>query len=206
MEKYRGTALVVAAILIASVLGLGIAFAAFSTTLNITGSATVESSSWNIYFTSTNNGSAAGTTGVSITPTASNTGGFTSTASGSGTLKTALFTWSGTFKTPGDKLQYSFYVCNKGSYNAKINNTISPSVNCTKGGSNETTVCGKISYGLYYDSSKSTAVAKNDTLTANQCKQIFVIAELSTTLAQGDLPNANVTVNPVDISITYQQY
>jgi hypothetical protein len=206
MERHRGVAFVIAISLIIAVLGLGVAFAAFSTTLNITGSATVESSSWNIYFTTTNNGSAAGTSGVSVNPTASNLGGFTTTASGTGTLKTASFTWSGSFKTPGDKLQYSFYVCNKGSYNAKINNVISPSVTCTKGGNNETTVCGKISYGLYYNSDKSTAVAKDDTLTANQCKQLYLIAELSTSLTQGNLPNANVTVNPAEISITYQQY
>ena len=63
-----------------------------------------------------------------------------------------------------------------------------------------------ISYGLYYNSDKSTAVAKDDTLTANQCKQLYLIAELSTSLTQGNLPNANVTVNPAEISITYQQY
>lgn len=206
MERYRGTAFVIAVALIISVIGIGIAFAAFSTQLNITGTGTVESSSWNIYFTTTNNGSAAGTSGESISPTASNTGGYTSTATGSGTLRTASFTWNGSFKTPGDKLQYSFYVCNKGSYNAKINNTITPGVTCTKGGSSETTVCGKISYGLYYDSSKNTAVQKDDTLTANQCRQIFVMAELGTNLLQSELPDANVTVNPVDITITYQQY
>ena len=206
MERHRGGTFIIAITLEISVIGIGIAFAAFSTQLNINGAATVESSSWNIYFTTSNNGTAAGTSGVSVTPTATNTGGYRVTSSGTGTLKTASFTWNGSFKTPGDKLQYSFYVCNKGSYNAKINNTITPSVSCTKGGENETTVCGKINYGLYYEAAKTNAVSKNDTLTANQCKQIFVIAELETTLGQASLPDANVTVNPVNISITYQQY
>ena len=50
MEKQRGTTVAIVAALIIAVISLGVAFAAFSTTLNINGTATVQASSWDVYF------------------------------------------------------------------------------------------------------------------------------------------------------------
>lgn len=207
MERDRGTVLIIVITLIISIIGLGIAFSAFSQQLTISGSATVEASSWNIYFTDTNKGNDPGTsTGVSITPTLSNTqSGIATTATGTGTLKTANFTWSGTFKTPGDRISYSFYIYNNGDYSAKLTSINAPTVNCTKGGSTETTVCGYITYGLYTDSTGETALAQNSVLAPDACQKVYVIATLGENLPASSLPNASITVNPTTISLTYTQ-
>ena len=206
MERRRGQIIVLAITFIIAIIGLGVAFAAFSTTLNISGSATVQASSWNVYFTKTSKGSAAGTTGVSVTPTATNTqSGINSTASGTGTLKTAEFTWNGTFKTPGDKLSYTFYIYNKGTYTAKLTTLTKPSVTCTKGGSAETTVCGYITYNLYTNSGGTTALAANSTLAPDACQQVWLIATLGSSLPASSLPNADVVTNPITVTLVYTQ-
>jgi len=207
IEKNRGSVLIIAITLIISIIGLGIAFAAFSQQLTISGSAIIEASNWNIYFTDSNKGSDPGSsTGVSITPTLTNTqSGIASTATGTGTLKTTNFTWSGTFKTPGDRISYSFYIYNNGDYNAKLTAINAPTVNCTKGGSTETTVCGYITYGLYTDSTGETTLAQNSVLAPDACQKVYVIATLGENLPVSNLPDASITINPTTISMTYTQ-
>lgn len=202
MERKRGTTIVVVATLIIAIVSLGIAFAAFSTTLTINGGATVQATSWNIHYATTNNGTDPGTgTGASITPTT------TGTATGSGTLKTADFTWDATFKTPGDKVVYTFFIRNAGTYNAKISSINTPTLTCEMGGSPETTVCGKMSYDVYKDAAGTTKLTTSDTLAAGSSMQVYVIASLANTFAANgsDLPTSNVTVNPTTISIQWQQ-
>lgn len=50
MIRKRGTALLAVIGLLIAVIGLGVAYAAFSTTLTINGSATVEGTSWDVHF------------------------------------------------------------------------------------------------------------------------------------------------------------
>ena len=202
----RTISLIIALVLV--VTGIGVAFAAFSTTLNINGTATVQSSNWKVFFTNASDGSDPGTsTGVSLTPTLSNTNSLPVTAANtSNTLKTASFTWSGTLKTPGDKIMYTFYIRNTGSYNAKLTSINVPTLSCTKNSSNETTVCGKIKYGIFTDTSGSTRLAQNTTIASGSYQTVYVIAEFDKTTAASDLPNANVTVNPSTITMTYTQY
>ena len=156
-----------------------------------------------------NKGTDPGTsTGASITPTLSNTqSGIASTATGTGTLKTANFTWSGTFKTPGDRISYSFYIYNKGTYTAKLTSINTPQVSCTTGDPavTETTVCPYITYGLYTDAEGTTPLAQNSTLAPDACIQVYLIATLGANLPAGSLPSSNVTVNPDTISLTYTQ-
>ena len=208
MERNRGTTIAIVASLVIAVVSLGVAFAAFSTQLNINGTATVESSSWDVHYSTSSGGTAPSSSGTSVSPTTSNTqSGITSTASGTGTLKPSTFTWSGSFQTPGDRLTYTFYICNKGSYNAKLTSMTTPAISsCTKGGSAETTVCQKISYGVYTNSGLTTALEQNATIAKNTCTQIWVAATLSDTLTAAQLPNAQVTVNPVTIDMTWSQY
>lgn len=209
MERKRGTALILSIALIISIIGLGIAFAAFSQNLTINGSATVTASTWDIHYATTDGGSAPGSSGTTITPSATNTqSGIPSTATSTkGTLKATDFTWAGTFKTPGDRLSYTFYICNGGSYNAKVSSINTPNITCTKGGASETTICGKISYGVYKSSTQSNAnrVAVNDTLNAGTCTQVWVIATLGDDITAAQLPDANITVTPTTITIGYTQ-
>ncbi len=198
------TALIVAIVLV--ITGIGVAFAAFSQNLTISGTATVQTSSWKVFFTNSSSGNDPGSTGVSLTPTLSNTNNLTITAANvSNTLKTASFTWEGTLKTPGDKIMYTIYIRNTGSYTAKLTSINVPNLTCTKGSSNETTVCGKINYGVFTDTAGSTRLATGDTITAGSYKTVYVIAEFNKNTAASDLPNANVTVNPSTITMTYTQ-
>jgi hypothetical protein len=204
MERRRGTTLAIVAALVVAVVSLGVAFAAFSTTLNITGSATVQSSSWDIHYSTGSGGTAPSSDGTSVSPTASNTqSGITSTASGTGSLKPATFTWSGTFKTPGDRLVYTFYVCNKGSYNAKLTSITTPSASCKIGNTAETTACP--TYKIYKNDGLSSELQANETLNAGICKQIWVVATLPSTLTAAQLPSAEVTVTPVTINMAWGQ-
>ena len=211
MEKRRGTTVAVVAALIIAVVSLGVAFAAFSSTLTINGSATVVASNWNVFFTTGASASDPGTSGTALPSTQiaeSNIQGLPETATGSATVKTADFTWEAEFQTPGDKVVYDFYVRNTGDYNAKITSINTPQITCTKGGSAENTVCGHIHYGLYKDASGNTAVAEDDTIASKGNAHYYVIAYLDNTnwAADGtDLPDATVSVSTTQISITYTQ-
>ena len=211
MEKRRGTTVAVVAALIIAVVSLGVAFAAFSSTLTINGSATVVASNWNVFFTTGASAADPGTSGTSLPSTQiaeSNIQGLPETATGSATVKTADFTWEASFKTPGDKVVYDFYVRNEGDYNAKITGINAPQITCTKGGNAENTVCGHIHYGLYKDADGNSAVAENDTINSKGNAHYYVIAYLDNTnwAADGsDLPDDTVSVSTTQISITYTQ-
>ena len=203
MEKQRGTTVAIVAALIIAVVSLGVAFAAFSTTLNINGTATVQTSSWDIYFTSANIGE-------------SNFAGATETASGSGTIEATTLTWNATFKTPGDKVVFTIYVKNAGSYNAKVNGVNLGSKSCTLDTTNtpaETTVCGHIHYGLYTDNptgnpSSATALDNTFTINAESTGVIYLIAWLDNTgwASDGsDLPSNNVITNTIQSTVTFEQ-
>ena len=219
MEKQRGTTVAIVAALIIAVVSLGVAFAAFSTTLNINGTATVQTSSWDIYFTSANNGTKPGTNGIAV-PSAnigeSNFAGATETASGSGTIEATTLTWNATFKTPGDKVVFTIYVKNAGSYNAKVNGVNLGSKSCTLDTTNtpaETTVCGHIHYGLYTDNptgnpSSATALDNTFTINAESTGVIYLIAWLDNTgwASDGsDLPSNNVITNTIQSTVTFEQ-
>jgi hypothetical protein len=213
MEKNRGSVIAIVAALVVAVISLGVAFAAFSTTLNITGSATVQASSWNVFFTNTSTGSDPGTTtGVNLTASLSNLNGFTTTAtSTSSNLKSASFTWAGTLKTPGDKIMYTFYIRNTGSYNAKITSINVPTLTCKQGGSvttAATALCNnRIKYGVFTDTDGTTRLQQNATLNATSGVQtVYVIAEFDKNTPASELPGTAVTIEPSTISITYTQY
>ena len=218
MERQRGTTVAIVAALVIAVISLGVAFAAFSTTLNINGTATVQTSSWDIYFTSANQGSKPGTGGISM-PTANigetNFAGATETASGSGTIEATTITWNATFKTPGDKVVYTIYVKNAGSYNAKVNGINLGTKTCTLDTTNtpaETTVCGHIHYGLYTDNptnpASATALDNTFTVDSNTTGVIYLIAWLDNSgwAEDGsDLPSNNVITNTIQSTVTFEQ-
>ena len=71
---------------------------------------------------------------------------------------TEISTYSVTLKTPGDRLTYTFYIRNTGSYTAKVSSINTPTLTCTKNSSAETTICNnRITYGVYTSSTPSEA-------------------------------------------------
>ena len=202
MEKNRGTAIAVIVALVVSVISLGVAFATFSTTLNINGSATVQASSWDVHFTTDSTNKTAG--GTVANPTINGTA--TSTEK---TLTATDFTWEGTLKSPGDSIQYHFYVTNQGSYNAKISSVSPTTVSCKIGQDTENTYCPYIDYKVSYDADGNNEVSQNDTLVAGGIADIYVTITLTDYTTGNNAINTppssaiDVTANP--IQITYVQ-
>lgn len=209
MERKRGTTVAVVAALIIAVVSLGIAFAAFSTTLNINGNATVNASSWNIFFTDAANGTDPGTSGRDVVSTAihesNDQAGISETVTAEATIKTAAFDWSATFVTPGDRVVYDLYVKNTGSYAAKITSINTPTKTCTSGGANETTVCPYIHYGVYTNDTGTTALAENAEIAAGGTAHYYVIAYLDKDMPAASLPSTAVTASWTQISIVFTQ-
>ena len=207
MEKNRGTVIAIVAALVVAVISLGVAFAAFSTTLNITGSATVQASSWAVYFIPNTSNTAQPTTSSSIASSdiSESNPNFTETVTASGSVEATTVSWSASFKTPGDKGVYTLHVRNNGDYNAKVSGVNLGSKSCTSNSSNETTVCGHIHYGLYTNSTGTTELGTSYTLNKKTTGTIYLIAWLDDTLTQNQLPSHDVVTNTINSTITFQQ-
>ena len=111
--KDKKTMIIVIIALIVSVIGIGIAFAAFSQTLTINGNASVEASNWEIVFegmtnaSSLDNPTVVGTAEEVTHPSIKNNA-------------TEISNYEVLLKTPGDSITYNFKVHNKGSYAANL--------------------------------------------------------------------------------------
>ena len=113
MERNRKNTIIIIIALVISVVGLGIAFAAFSTTLTINGSASVEASKWEVVFEGTTstttlaNPTITGSASVITAPTIKNSA-------------TEISNYSVSLATPGDSVTYNFKIHNKGDYAADV--------------------------------------------------------------------------------------
>jgi hypothetical protein len=178
MEKNRGTAIAVIVALVVSVISLGVAFATFSTTLNINGSATVQATKWDVHFANAaydaNGTNTASTTAVQITPSTP-AGGTVTNATGQIGANGQDFTWSATFKSPGDYVEYTFYVVNAGDYNAALSGTFASAPTCEGVISEIQTTC-PITYSI---SDGSAEYSSSVTLPAHSSKVVKVRATLN---------------------------
>lgn len=205
MERKRGTTVAVVAALIIAVVSLGVAFAAFSTTLTINGTATVEATNWDIHFSTTQNGDAPTSPGAELTATPTNLNGYTATSSGTGTLTATDFTWSGTFKTPGDKIQFSFYAVNAGDYNATLSGTYTSTVTCKV---NKSTIATcPITYTVTTDAAGQTPFSNGMSLNSNNSQIVYVTASLDPNYGgtTGEGLDQEIEVETTQISLIYTQ-
>lgn len=218
MERKRGTTVAIVAALIIAVVSLGVAFAAFSTTLNINGTATVQSSSWDIYFTQSSNGSKP-TSEVALDSTniteSNSQQGISETVTATGNVIATTLTWNATFKTPGDTVVYKVYVKNAGSFNAKVSNISLPNPTCKSGSplTTETAVCAHIHYKLYTNSGCTTELTTNDTLNSGAETIYYLKAWLDndgwatdgTSGTGTPLPTVDVVTDSIQATVTYSQ-
>lgn len=203
MERSRGRVVSVVIALILAVISLGVAYAAFSTTLNISGTATVQSSSWDIYFTGD---------GTSYTKPTSSTalpsGNITKSASSitaSGSVIATTFTWSASLTKPGEYVIFKIYVKNAGSYNAKVTSITTPAITCA---TDPKSVCSHLHYGIYTNAGCTTALAQNRELNSTGTDTFYVKVWLDETNWPSDgsgLPSANVTTNTITAQVIYTQ-
>ena len=215
MKKQKKRVIAIIITVVISIISLGVAFAAFSGTLNINGTATVEVSEWDMYFTTSDDGNKPSSDTVipSTNIQVSNLQqGITPTVTATGSMVATTLTWDAIFRTPGDRVMYTVYVKNAGSYNAKVTALNLPTPTCTtKTGTAdeapETRVCGHIHYGLYTDTAGNNPVAVNQTISAGTTQTYYLIAYLDTNWAAdgSDLPTETVKTNQISATVSFGQ-
>ena len=120
MEHNRKQKLLMIIALVLSIVSLSIGFSAFSTTLNISSSASVNpsSDSFSVKFSTSQNSLVVGAVTPSSNPFGLTTSNGTITNGASPTLSNV----SATFTSPGQYVEYTFYARNEGEYTAYLNN------------------------------------------------------------------------------------
>ncbi len=98
-----------------------IAWAAFSTTLKISGTATIKAQTWNVYWSAASVDSSSGAT------TSLNT---TIDSIGTATNIISLTQLKADYNTPGQKAVYNVTASNGGTFNAKLTNFTAPTISC----------------------------------------------------------------------------
>ena len=156
MSKYQKKNLLIGGLLAIVVL-MGIAYAAFASNLTITGTGSV-SSNWCIGFDSTRTSDYQATAGISGGTVPTGSMAFSGDSCGSNYKTTASLNAS--FKQPGDKVEYTLTIGNKGTLAAAIESITVDSQSVT---SDTTITKGNIKYII--EMPESTSLAVNATTT-----------------------------------------
>ena len=202
--------------LIAMIVVVGVGFAAFTTTLNINGTAKVEASSWNVHFADLGNGMVTTNTQTGIASTA--------TVVTEPTLTdTTINDWYVTFKTPGDSVSYEFNVVNDGSFDARMTSPGHgklPTPTCTGTGENAdtdaTNVCKHLEYKLeHYDASKTqgnewqpisnSAIYYGSDIAPGESIKMRITLTYKDDVTNAELPKNEVTISNLEFSLVYTQ-
>lgn len=104
-----------------------IAWAAFSTTLKISGTATIKSQSWNVYWSA-----------ASVDTTNSTTVSASIDSIGSSTSTITLSSLAAEYNVPGQKAVYNLSITNGGTFDAKYVQYTAPTISCTDDGGTTT--------------------------------------------------------------------
>lgn len=195
MEKGKNVSYIIIGILLAAVVGLSIAYAALSTSLNINfGTVTQSQQSWNVAF-ETNSSLAATVSGTSDTGRLCGTANVTAdTAEISATQ----------LSKPDDKCVWALNILNTGSIDANLQ-TITPTnptgtgVSCTNNGASMT--CGNITYKLTTDAAGTTLLTTNTTLASTDNLPVYLVATYSGT----ELNNSNVVQTGAAFTLNFNQ-
>ena len=145
MQKERGFRIIAVIALMVAVVGLTIGYAAYSSTLKITGAAKVDPSSWNVKF--------AYKTGDSLVATKTGNAQVTTEATLSDTQVSGF---NATLKAPGDSITYKFSVKNTGTLDATLGTytmgtlSCAPNADSTISQEDATRLCSELKYTLTY--------------------------------------------------------
>lgn len=195
MKEKRNTiifTIIIAAI--AAITAVGIAYAAFSSQLNINGNAKVTASSWKIKFS---NLAAVTTTGEAKEITAPTIN----------EEDTKIGDYSVSLTNPGDTVTYKFDVVNEGTFDAKVSSVTIPTPTCTGTGDtavvDSNNVCSNITYTLTYDD--GTNVQMNDTLNKGETKSMILTLKYANSVTSEQLPKNDVVISDLSTTIVYSQ-
>ncbi len=196
MEKERGFRIIALVALIVAIVGLSFGYAAWSTTLTISGEGKVSPATWDVHF--------AYKSGSSLTPTI--VGNAAST--GATLTATTVSGFTTTLKAPGDSVTYNWLVKNEGSLDAQLKTvtlgtiSCSPSTGSTATQTEATSVCGELEYSLTY--ADGSAITVGDTLAkttgSKELKMVLKWKDNSTVVPTDDI---KVTVSTS--TLVYEQ-
>ena len=179
MQKDRTLRVMVVVAICIATLGLTIAYAAYSQTLTIQGSATVKGNTWSVLFQNP------------TTPVVSGNAASTANSSVSGST---TFNFDVTFYEPGDSATFKVDVANTGILDAKVSAVTISGVPAA--------LQDYITYSVVYDADDS-AVAVNDTLNASQTRTLKITVTYN---SNATIPNADITATlGLTGTITYVQ-
>ena len=195
MERKRRTKLFIILFLLLVIIGITVAFAALSTTLNINGTAKVLASTWEVKFIGPLTPTLTGTAKVLSAPALDDT---------------SIETYDVVLKKPGDSVTYTFNVTNTGTIPAKIGTLTKASAPTFTGLSTDTEdkeadellVASNVSYTLTYTSGGAT-VAEEDKLAPAETKNLTLTLAYSSDVSK--LPTNDVAISDLGISIIYVQ-
>lgn len=189
MEKSRNYVVFGVLALVVSLVAVSLAYAGFTQTLNINGTATIKTASWDVHFANlTNKSVSTGASWVTQPEIQSNT--------------TQIGDYNVTFNTPGQSASFEFDVVNTGSFNAKLTGLTVGTPTCS-GDTNF--LCNQITYTLTKKGS-STAItaADNSILAAYTGTQTYVLT-LTYKADSTVLPASDVTIGGLGVQFTYSQ-
>ena len=173
MEKERRTKALVIVVLLIVFMGLTIAFAALSTTLNINGTAYLDAAKWGIRFENLSS------------PTRVGKATTIGTAKIEETKAAEITDINVSLSIPGDKIVYTVDLVNKGTINAKIDNI-------------EKTVLTEEQqrYLIFKVTDKNgKEVSKGDILSAGETRNLTITIEFIKDLTKEDLPKQTNTIS-----------
>lgn len=183
------------------ILSLTVVYAALSTTLNISGSASITSSTWDISISNITTKNAATGTATFTEPTITGT---------------TIANYTATFLKPGDSVTLYFQVQNNGSINGEITSITSATPTCassTNNTSDESLVCDNLNIEFEYTSGTSITVGdiintksyycSNGNSVGYELSNVKLTITLDETLTS--VPSSQVTISNLSHNIIYTQ-
>ena len=173
MEKERRTKALVIVVLLIVFMGLTIAFAALSATLNINGTAYLDAAKWGIRFENLSS------------PTKIGSATTTGTAKIEETKAAEITDINVSLSIPGDKIVYTVDLVNKGTINAKIDNIEKTQLTSEQQRYLTFKVTDKDGY----------EIKQGDILEKGETKKITITIEFIKDLTKEDLPKQTSTIS-----------
>lgn len=167
MEKERGAKVIAIVALLIAVVGLTVGYAAYSSTLTINGTATVDPASWKVNFDYKNGNSLTGTIKGHATENTAPT-----------LEDTTISGFDVTLTAPGDSVTYNFLIKNSGTLNAKLANFTMGTLTCAPNASSNisqadaTKLCGELKYTLTYAGAGGSTITTGEILNPNNSKEL----------------------------------
>ena len=194
MEKDRGFKIVAIVALLIAVVGLSIAYAGYTATLKIEGTATV-SNGWSIIWTDLDAGKATGYASVEG-----------STFAIDAKTKQTVSGFLGKLIAPGDTISYTWMATNDGEINAKVSGVTRGQFSCTSEIQVEAdAVCNDLELSITYNSVEVATDVPAVGTTLNKHTSVPVKLTLTWKSTSTAEVTKDVTVTLAPTSFTYEQ-